>query len=127
MAKKKAIGPRNRVAKGHSSLRLNFQMWVCPTDTVFIRCTELNEVPNTNLQPLVLFASEELDGEQRWFRGPKTPKVGASTQRFAGFVAGGLCVVIFGADAAFKASSSRSTFCHSVGFFLVAYGFPRSA
>jgi len=36
-------------------------------------------------------------------------------------------VVIFGADAAFKASSSRSTFCHSLGFFLVAYGFPRSA
>src|SRR6478736_1417387 len=30
------------------------------------------EVPNTNLQPLDLFASEELDGEQRWFRGPKT-------------------------------------------------------
>jgi hypothetical protein len=43
-----------------SAVRLNFQMWVCPTDVQFIRYVELDEVPQTHLKPLVLFAKNEL-------------------------------------------------------------------
>ena len=56
-------------------------MWVCHSDIQFIRYVELSEVPNTHLQPLILFASEEPDGDQRWFRGPKTSDDGTGHPR----------------------------------------------
>ena len=69
------------VLQNHFTLRLNFQMWVCPTDTQFIQFTELAEVSNTHLKPIIQFAQEDMRGELRIFRGPYTDNDGTGHPR----------------------------------------------
>lgn len=69
------------VLQKHSSLRFNFQMWVCPTDTEFIQFAELNEVPRTHLKPLIQFAHKDLQGDLQRFQGPSTNNDGTGLAR----------------------------------------------
>jgi hypothetical protein len=65
----------------HSSLRFNFEMWVCPSDAEFIRFAELNVVPHTHLKPLVQFGREDFEGDLQRFRGPSTNNDGTGHAR----------------------------------------------
>jgi hypothetical protein len=58
------------VLQKRTTVRFNLQMWVCPTDTEFVRYIEFAEVPHTHLKPLILYGERDLRGEQQQFRGP---------------------------------------------------------
>jgi len=65
-----------------SSVRFGLQMWVCPTDFPhFIQYAELDEVPHTNLKPLMLFGETEPQGELQHFYGRITPDDGTGHAR----------------------------------------------
>jgi hypothetical protein len=69
------------VLQKHTTVQFNLQMWVCPTDMVFVQYAELAEVHHTHLRPLVLYAKEEQQGELRQFRGPNTNNDGTGRPR----------------------------------------------
>jgi len=69
------------VLQKHTSVRFNFQMWVCPTDIEFIRYVEFAEVPRTHLKPLVLYGEGDLSGEQQRLKGPNADDDGTGHSR----------------------------------------------
>jgi hypothetical protein len=69
------------VLQKHSSLRFDFQMWVCPSDSEFVQFAELDEVPRTHLKPLIQFAHEDLQGDLQRFHGPSTNDDGTGHAR----------------------------------------------
>ena len=65
-----------------ASARFGLQMWVCPTDSPnYIQYAELDEVPHTNLKPVILFGTAEPQGEMRHFYGRMTSDDGTGHAR----------------------------------------------
>jgi hypothetical protein len=69
------------VLNGHSALRFNFQMWVCPTDIALIHYKELEKVASAHLRPLVLFGKSETRGDSERFIGAETHDDGTGHAR----------------------------------------------
>ena len=64
------------VLEKHTTVQFSFQMWVCPTDMKFIEYAELEKVPGTQIEPLVLFGKRGTEGGVQRFSGPTTDNDG---------------------------------------------------
>lgn len=69
------------VLERHARVQFNFQLWVCPTHMEWIHYAELDEVPHTQLKPLVLFGETSGEGDRQRFTGPTTNNDGTGHPR----------------------------------------------
>lgn len=61
------------VVRESSELQFDFQLWVCPSDSPgFHRYKELDQIPHTDLKPLVLYGESQITGDFERFTGATT-------------------------------------------------------
>ena len=66
----------------HSDIQFDFQLWICPSDSpAFFKYKELDQIPHTELKPLVLYGESQMAGDLERFTGATTFDDGTGFRR----------------------------------------------